>query len=507
MSKIILDSIAGGYNLNKINDNFDTIADTINNQVLFRDNPEGEPNSLQSDIDCNSKNLLNVGDLRVLGSASLNGINFDAVNSAFVWRGAWDSGTTYAVSDGVSYNGSSYIATAVSTNSAPPSANWDVLAGKGDPGDVTGSGTSVVGRVVTFANTSGDLLSDGGILLSALATKGTLASSGITVPALTELASINSGQIAGFRNRIHNGGFQVDQRNRYASQTITAAAALAYTADRWYAYSTGANVTGQVVAGSNQSQKRYQFTGAASVTAIGFGTRLEAADTYDLNNKTVTISADLANSLLTTVTWTLSRATTTDDTFGTLASPTVTQIATGTFTVDSTVTRYNAQVSVPAAATTGLQLVFSVGAQISGTWTIGDVQLEIGSVASTFEKRPYKTELELCQYYCRTYYPGVSRTPRFFGTALTTGESYLLMSFPTMRVQPVLSVTTIGSFVIYNRRTTLSGVATSLNAQSNDANSAAFSLLTTVGAPTLVVGDPVELAVTAGGLITLTADL
>ena len=220
-----------------------------------------------------------------------------------------------------------------------------------------------------------------------------------TVTSLTALASINGGQLAGLRSRIINGGFKVDQRNAYAAQTITSAAALAYTADRWYAYSTGANVTGQVVAGASQSQKRYQFTGAASVSAIGFGTRLEAKDTYDLNNKTVTISADLANSLLTSVTWTLYRATTSDDTFGTLASPTVTSLATGTFTVNSTVTRYNAQVSVPAAATTGLQLVFTVGAQISGTWTIGDVQLELGSVATPFEQRPYGMELALCQRY------------------------------------------------------------------------------------------------------------
>lgn len=205
-----------------------------------------------------------------------------------------------------------------------------------------------------------------------------------------------------YRNKIINGDFRVDQRNAYASQTITAAAALAYTADRWYAYCTGANATGQVVAGSNQSQKRYQFTGAASVTAIGFGTRLEARNTYDLNNTTATLSVDLANSLLTTVTWTLYRATTTDDTFGTLASPTVTQIATGTFTVTSTVTRYSTQISIPAAATTGLQLVLSVGAQTSGTWTIGNVQLEAGQVATPYENKPYGLELSLCRRYYRT---------------------------------------------------------------------------------------------------------
>lgn len=240
----------------------------------------------------------------------------------------------------------------------------------------------------------------------------------------------------GFRNRIINGDMRIDQRNAGAAQTITAAAALAYTVDRFYAYCTGANVTGQQVAGSSQSQKRYQFTGAASVTAIGFGTRLEARNTYDLNSQTVTISADLANSLLTTVTWTLFRATTTDDTFGTLASPTVTQVATGTFTVNSTVTRYSAQVAVTAASTTGLQLVLSVGAQTSGTWTIGNVQLELGSTATTFEQRPYGVELALCQRY---YYRTAPTVNGPFGTSANVSTTLTDATMPLpvrMRIAP-----------------------------------------------------------------------
>lgn len=240
----------------------------------------------------------------------------------------------------------------------------------------------------------------------------------------------------GFRNRIINGCMRIDQRNSGSAQTITAAAELAYTVDRFYAYCTGANVTGQQVAGSSQTQKRYQFTGAASVTAIGFGTRLEARNTYDLNSQTVTISADLANTLLTSVTWTLFRATTTDDTFGTLASPTVTQVATGTFTVNSTVTRYSAQASVTAASTTGLQLVLSVGAQTSGTWTIGNVQLELGSTATAFEQRPFGSELFLCQRY---YYRIPGSVLQAFGTSanVDTTLTDVITTFPTkMRTAP-----------------------------------------------------------------------
>jgi hypothetical protein len=204
------------------------------------------------------------------------------------------------------------------------------------------------------------------------------------------------------RNRIINGNMAVDQRNTGAAQTITAAAALAYTVDRWYAYSTGANVTGQRVQGASANQYRYQFTGAASVTAIGFAQRIEAINSADLAGSTATLSVDISNSLLTTVTWTAYYANTTD-TFGTLASPTVTSIATGSFTVTSTVTRYNAQISIPSAATTGLQIVFTVGAQTSGAWVIGNVQLEPGSVATPFERPLYSKQLADCQRYYQKF--------------------------------------------------------------------------------------------------------
>mgnify|MGYP003344479515 FL=1 len=215
--------------------------------------------------------------------------------------------------------------------------------------------------------------------------------------------SINGGQLAGMRNRIINGALAIDQRNAGAAQTFTAGAALAYSVDRWYGYCTGANVTGQRVTGATAGQYRYQFTGAASVTGIGFGQRIEQLNSTDLANTTATLSVDLANSLLTTVTWTAYYATTAD-TFGTLTSPTRTQIATGTFTVTSTVTRYNTNISIPAAATTGIEIVFTVGAQTSGTWTIGNVQLEAGSVATPFERRSYGQELSLCQRYFEKSY-------------------------------------------------------------------------------------------------------
>lgn len=250
-------------------------------------------------------------------------------------------------------------------------------------------------------------------------------------------------------NRIINGAMNIDQRNNGSSQTITAAAALAYTVDRWYAYCTGANVTGQRVANTGTSaapsQYAYQFTGAASVTAIGFAQRIEAVNCYDLANTTATLSVNLSNSLLTTVTWTAYYANTAD-TFGTLASPTKTQIATGTFTVSSTMTRYSTQITVPSAATTGIEIVFSVGAQTSGTWVIGNAQLEAGSMMSVFERRLYENELANCQRYCQQLAGANPWAPAGIGVTWSTTQGSMQLSLPTpMRVTP--SITTAGTII------------------------------------------------------------
>ena len=266
------------------------------------------------------------------------------------------------------------------------------------------------------------------------------------MPIQTAIDSINNNQGSpyGFKNRIINGQMQIAQRA--TSNTITAAATIAAgysTVDRFYVYSTGANVTAAQVAGSGATKNRLQITGAASVTAVGIGQRIEASNSYDLAGSTATLSADLAiSATLTTVTWTASYANTAD-TFGTVSSNTNTQIATGTFTVTPTVTNFNAQITIPAAATTGIQILFTVGALTAGlTWTVGNVQLEKGSTATSFEYRSTGTELALCQRYYAKVGPAVSGAYPGFGTA--GGESstaaFGIFNTPvTMRSLPTFS--------------------------------------------------------------------
>jgi hypothetical protein len=269
--------------------------------------------------------------------------------------------------------------------------------------------------------------------------------------------SLMGGAFAGLRNRVINGNFYNDQRNAGASQTITAAAALAYTVDRFYAYCTGANVTGQRVAGTAPNAYLYRFTGAASVTKIGFAQRIENLNCQDLAGSTATLSVDLSNSLLTTVTWTAWRANT-DNTFGTLASPTRTLISTGTFTVTSTLTRYNTNITIPSAATTGIEIELSVAAQISGTWNIGNWQLEFGSVATPFEQRPIGMELALCQRY---YYASADHAAFFSGNVTSASTYFASTQFPvTMRAAPATVVFTNSASTLFPSTASVIGTAT-----------------------------------------------
>lgn len=269
------------------------------------------------------------------------------------------------------------------------------------------------------------------------------------------VASVQTGN----RNAIINGAFKIDQRNAGASQTFTAAAALAYSVDRWYGYCTGANVTGARVAGTAPDQYYYRFTGAASNTAVGFGQRIESTSSSHFAGQTASLSVSLASTSITSLTWTAYYANTAD-TFGSLASPTRTQIATGTFTINSTLTRYSTNISVPAAATTGIEIVFTSGALLATqTLTFSNVQFELGTAATPFEYRPIGQELALCQRY---YINRKSDFAVINGFTTTSAQKWLSTSLPTtMRAAP--NFTSFDAAGNSGRCTTLDGGGTGTN--------------------------------------------
>lgn len=61
MSEINLNDVTSGYNLVKINNNFQTLERVINEELLHRVNADNIPNNLQTDIDANSRHIYNLG--------------------------------------------------------------------------------------------------------------------------------------------------------------------------------------------------------------------------------------------------------------------------------------------------------------------------------------------------------------------------------------------------------------------------------------------------------------
>lgn len=246
-------------------------------------------------------------------------------------------------------------------------------------------------------------VADGSITIAKLA-DGSVTTSKIVDGAVTGSKLASSFKQTLFnRNYLINPAFSVNQdaiSGTLPNSLALPTASLGYPSkSNWCFAASGSASVAYVVNSANES---VTFTGAASTTAIYLLQRLESKDITTLANKlaTVTLSAETSNSLLTSVIWEVFRPTTAD-THGTIATPTQTLIASGTWTVSSTLTRYSATVTLPAEAANGLEVRLRVGAQTSGTWVVSRLQLEEGSVATNFICDDYLTELNRSQRYFR----------------------------------------------------------------------------------------------------------
>ena len=77
----------------------------------------------------------------------------------------------------------------------------------------------------------------------------------------------------------------------------------------------------------------------------------------------------------------------------------------------------------------------NISATNGATWYITGVQLEVGSTATSFDYRPYSTELNLCERYCRRYGDGLT------GIAPNGSSVFLCPTFaPQMRATPTVTL-------------------------------------------------------------------
>jgi hypothetical protein len=221
--------------------------------------------------------------------------------------------------------------------------------------------------------------------------------------ATTEFATIADRAISNStgRNKLINGGFLVAQLEGTASAVTSLQSSGFYQyliVDRWFAY-VNASANGSLVRSkAANGSYRVLLTAPASNTAAGLAQRIEAINTLSLFGNTCTLSATISSATNTSVTWSVYYPTTAENTFGTAASPTKTLIASGTWTVNATGTRYSAQVNVPAAGARGLEVHLSLGAGAVSTY-FSEVQFEPGAVMTSFDQRSYGHELFLCQRY------------------------------------------------------------------------------------------------------------
>ena len=231
---------------------------------------------------------------------------------------------------------------------------------------------------------------------------------------------ISAANTFGFKNRIINGAMQIWQRGTTFADTTT------YTADRWFVNRNGGG-TGVTVSRSGTNASNYYFKiqrQAGNTSTLNFDMRqvIETLNCADLAGQTVTISLTAyAGSNWSAGSFSLGYqySTAVDDNVN--VSGSWVTVSGATITPTTTPTVYSYTFTVPANTLTLMLRIFGnpyVGtAGADDSLYIKNIQLEKGSAVTSFDYRPYSTELALCQrYYSKSYNHDV--VP---GTATTVG--------------------------------------------------------------------------------------
>lgn len=283
----------------------------------------------------------------------------------------------------------------------------------------------------------------------------------------------------GMKNRIINGDAIIDQRNAGAS---TSAVNGVCGLDRWHSSaSLTSKFTVQQTAGSVTPPAGFtSYIGATSSSSytlgstdyFGFMQLIEGYNVRDLaygssSAKTVTLSFWVRASIPGTYT-------------ACLLSGTATKSCISPYTINSANTWQYVSVTFPGDIATslnstttgvGIYVYFSFGAGsslitssysswLSGTYFGGTgqtsmvgtngatfyitgVQLEVGSIATAFERRFYSTEMDLCQ----RYYVDFKDTYNGMGmTSATIGVMRYVITLPVqMRIGPTLTYTNVSA--------------------------------------------------------------
>ena len=286
-----------------------------------------------------------------------------------------------------------------------------------------------------------------------------LVSTGVTFPDSSTQTTAATG--FGFKNRIINGAMVIDQRNAGA---LINPAVSGFTVDRWsyFQNQTSKGTIGQNAGAVTPPVGFTNYLGFTSTSAYALLTAdqflirqdIEGLNTYDLawgtaSAATVTLSFWVRSSLTGSFggaiqnsgrdrnypfafvinsanTWEYKTVTIVGDTTGTWLTTNGRGIAV-TFSVGT-----GATYSATAGAWTGTSFITaptgatSVVGTNGATFYITGVQLEKGSTATSFDYRPYGTELALCQRYL----PAVGFGADYFvGVSVSATVGYITIPF------------------------------------------------------------------------------
>jgi len=195
-----------------------------------------------------------------------------------------------------------------------------------------------------------------------------------------------------FKNRIIDGGFTINQRG-YTSGTSLSSGS--YGHDRWKGGASGGTYT--FTQGSTGVNTTITIT-AGSIIQVIEGANLPEGGTYVLS-------------------WT-----------GTAQG----KIGSGSFGASG--------ITGTITAGTNTNIEFNTG-------TCGNVQLEVGSTATSFDYRPYGTELALCQRYFQTYGNAANTTVMPICSPPSSSELDCYMTLPVvMRSTPTATTNSLQAF-------------------------------------------------------------
>jgi len=312
----------------------------------------------------------------------------------------------------------------------------------------------------------------------------------------------NSASTFGFKNRIINGAMRIDQRNAGASVNPSGTAVYNYIVDRWAWNPTqaskmtwGQNLNsiappagfasyfgGQVGAAANVTvgSGDYFFINQAiegfNIADFGFGTSAASSITLSFwvrSSLTGTFGGTLENAGLSRgypFTYTINSANTWEQKTITFAGDT-----TGTWGTGNGV-GVNVRLAIgvgsaykgaagswqainTVSATGAVDLIATNGA----TFYITGVQLEKGSTATSFDYRPYGTELRLCQRYLPAY-NRQGNDAIGVGQSISATQGLFFIPFQvTPRIAPTgISASTASGFYAVNPAGTVAYAASSV---------------------------------------------